>query len=243
MSNPPKPRAVCLVSGGMDSAVTLAEARARGFETFALSFRYGQRHAVELEAAARVAAAAGVRDHRIVPLDLSALGGSALTADIEVPKDRVFDPAGPSEASPIPVTYVPARNTVFLSVALGWAEILGARHIFLGVNAVDYSGYPDCRPEFLAAFESLAALATAAGTEEGARFHIEAPLLKLSKADIVRRALELGADLSLTHTCYDPVVTEQRVLSCGHCDACMLRLAGFREAGMTDPIPYTEGPA
>jgi len=225
----------------MDSAVTLAEARARGFETFALSFNYGQRHAVELEAAARVAAAASVREHRVVTLDLSALGGSALTdatGDIEVPKDRDFDPAGPSDTSPIPATYVPARNTVFLSVALGWAEILGARHIFLGVNAVDYSGYPDCRPEFLAAFESLAALATAAGTEEGARFYIEAPLLELSKADIVRRAAALGADLSLTHTCYDPVVEARAVLSCGHCDACVLRLAGFREAGVTDPIPY-----
>ena len=237
-SDPQLPRAVCLVSGGMDSAVTLAEARAAGFEVFALSFDYGQRHKVELAAAGRVAKAGGVTEHRVVRLDLSALGGSALTDDLAVPKDRDFDPAGPSDESPIPVTYVPARNTVFLAVALGWAETLGARHLFLGVNAVDYSGYPDCRPEFLAAFEALAAVATAAGTEDGARFHVEAPLLYLSKADIARRAVELGVDLALTHTCYDPQVCGETVLACGRCDACRLRLAGFRDAGLEDPIAY-----
>ncbi|MDF1798685.1 MAG: 7-cyano-7-deazaguanine synthase QueC [Planctomycetota bacterium] len=245
MTTQAHPRAVCLVSGGMDSAVTLAEARAAGFEAFALSFRYGQHHAVELEAAARVAAAGGAADHRIVGLDLAALGGSALVDGPderpEVPKDRSFDPAGPAapgDEGAIPSTYVPARNTVFLAVALGWAETLGARHIFLGVNAVDYSGYPDCRPEFLAAFEALAGVATAAGTEEGARFHVEAPLLHASKADIARRALELGVDLGLTHTCYDPEVQAARSLACGRCDACRLRLAGFAEAGLVDPVDY-----
>lgn len=243
-----KPRAVCLVSGGMDSAVVLAEAVARGFEAYALSFRYGQRHAVELDAAARVARAGGASEHRIVDLDLSAIGGSALTDDLEVPKDRPAD-----ELEVIPPTYVPARNTVFLSVALGWAEVLGARHLFVGVNAVDYSGYPDCRPEFLRAFEALAAVATAAGAEDGARFHVEAPLLELSKADITRRAAELGVDVGLTHTCYDPVIeradgaatpsaaTGARVLACGRCDACQLRLAGFAEALLVDPIPYVPG--
>ncbi len=235
------PRAVCLVSGGMDSAVTLAEAQAAGFEPFALSFRYGQRHAIELAAAKRVTAAAGVRDHRIVDLDLSVLGGSALTADIEVPKDRAFEGDG---ADGVPVTYVPARNTVFLSVALGWAEILGATHIFIGVNAVDYSGYPDCRPEFIEAFENLANLATAAATEHGVKFQIEAPLLHSTKAAIVRRAVELGVDLGLTHTCYDPLVepgpTPTVAKACGRCDACVLRLQGFAEAGATDPIPYAE---
>ncbi len=230
----------------MDSAVTLAEAKAAGFEPFALSFRYGQRHEVELAAARRVAAAAGVTDHRIVDLDLSALGGSSLVeAADDVPKDRDFDPAGPDSPGTegaIPSTYVPARNTVFLAVALGWAETLGARHLFLGVNAVDYSGYPDCRPEFLRAFARLAAVATAAGTEEGAAFHVEAPLLHASKADIVLRAAELGVDLGLTHTCYDPVVepagSADRALACGRCDACRLRLAGFAEAGVVDPVPY-----
>ena len=217
----------------MDSAVTLAEAVARGFDTYALSFRYGQRHAVELDAAARVARAGGAIEHRIVDLNLSALGGSALTDNIAVPKDR-----DPAELHKVPVTYVPARNTVFLSVALGWAEVVGARHLFLGVNAVDYSGYPDCRPEFLRAFEALAALATAAGAEDGARFHVEAPLLKLSKRDITLRARELGVDVALTHTCYDPVRRGEVVYACGHCDACQLRLAGFADAGLKDPIPY-----
>ena len=234
MTRSARPAAVCLVSGGMDSAVVLAEAVARGFDAHALSFRYGQRHEVELAAAASVARALGAADHRVVDVDLSALGGSALTDAIDVPKGRSDEEIGEG----VPVTYVPARNTVFLAVALGWAEVLGATDLFVGVNAVDYSGYPDCRPEFLRAFESLAGLATAAGAEDGARFTVHAPLMELSKAGIVRRASELEVDLGLTHTCYDPVARDGRVLACGHCDACILRLAGFREAGVQDPIPY-----
>ena len=228
-------RAVCLLSGGMDSAVTLAEAVAADFAPYALSFRYGQRHDVELAAAERVARVGGAVEHRIVDLDLSALGGSALTDDaLDVPLDREPNDIGTG----VPATYVPARNTVFLAVALGWAETLGARDLFLGVNAVDYSGYPDCRPEFLSAFESLARVATAAGTEEGARFTVHAPLLELSKAGIVERAAELGVDLGLTHTCYAPVRAGVGVLACGRCDACLLRLEGFRAAGKKDPVPY-----
>ena len=227
-----KPIAVCLVSGGMDSAVVLAEARAAGFAPYALSFRYGQRHVVELDAAARVARAGGASEHRIVDVNLSTLGGSALTADIAVPKDRSDIGAG------VPVTYVPARNTVFLAVALGWAEVLGAVDLFVGVNAVDYSGYPDCRPEFLRAFEALARVATAAGTERGAAFTVHAPLMALSKAGIVARGRELGVDFGLTHTCYDPVLRAGAALACGRCDACLLRLAGFRELGLEDPIEY-----
>lgn len=233
--------AVCLVSGGMDSAVVLAEARVAGFRAHALTLRYGQRHAAELEAAARVAAALGAVEHRVVDVDLGALGGSALTADLEVPKDRASEVIGAG----VPVTYVPARNTIFLAIALAWAEVLGARDLFVGVNAVDYSGYPDCRPAFLSAFEELARVATAAGTEEGARFRVHAPLLELGKAAIVLRAEELGVDLGLTHTCYDPVAGEgqrEPVLACGRCDACLLRLTGFREAGRTDPLPYAPVP-
>lgn len=233
------PLAVCLVSGGMDSAVTLAEARARGFQCVALVIDYGQRHRVELAAAERVAKAQGVADLRSVRVDLSAIGGSALTADLEVPKSRSPESIGQG----VPSTYVPARNTIFLSIALGWAEVLGARHLFLGANQVDYSGYPDCRPEFLRAFEALANKATAAGTEHGQRFHVEAPLLTMSKADIVRRAEQLNVNLGLTHTCYDPLVDGDRVLACGACDACLLRLKGFAEAGRTDPIPYQTRPA
>ncbi|MEX1025503.1 MAG: 7-cyano-7-deazaguanine synthase QueC [Planctomycetota bacterium] len=225
--------AVCLLSGGMDSAVVLAEVHAAGFAPHALSFRYGQRHVVELEAAARVAAAGGAVEHRVVALDLSAIGGSALTDAMEVPKDR-----GASIGRGVPPTYVPARNTVFLAVALGWAEVLGAADLFVGVNAVDYSGYPDCRPEFLEAFERLADVATAAGAEHGVRFRVHAPLMRLSKADIVRRAEELGIDLGLTQTCYDPTVAGGRVLACGRCDSCVLRLRGFAEAGRGDPVPY-----
>jgi len=232
------PPAVCLVSGGMDSAVTLAEARAAGFRTHALSFRYGQRHAVELEAAARVAAAGGAAEHRVVTVDLSGLGGSALTDALDVPKDRDDEAIGAG----VPVTYVPARNTVFLAVALGWAETLGATDLFVGVNALDYSGYPDCRPAFLRAFEELAAVATAAGAEEGARYTVHAPLMERSKAGIVRRAEELGVDLGLTHTCYDPLQDAGGgVLACGRCDACRLRLKGFREAGSEDPVRYARG--
>lgn len=227
--------AVCLVSGGMDSAVTLAEAVAAGWGAHALSFDYGQRHAVELEAARRVAQAVGAVEHRVVRVDLSALGGSALTADLPVPKGRSRERIGAG----VPATYVPARNTVFLAVALGWAEVLGATDLVCGVNAVDYSGYPDCRPAFLRAFESLAAVATAAGAERDARFRVHAPLMELDKAGIVRRARELGVDLGRTHTCYDPQPSgEGRALACGRCDACLLRLAGFAAAGERDPLPY-----
>ncbi len=227
-------RAVVLVSGGMDSAVTLAEARAAGFTCHALSFAYGQRHACELEAARRVALAQGVTDHRVVALDLRAIGGSALTEDVAVPKGR--EPA--EIGSGVPITYVPARNTVFLSIALGFAEVLGARDLYVGVNALDYSGYPDCRPAFLRAFEDLARVATVAGAEHDARFHVRAPLLEMTKADIVRRGRELGVDFALTHTCYDPILRESTTLSCGRCDACTLRLKGFAEAGQRDPIRY-----
>jgi 7-cyano-7-deazaguanine synthase len=227
-------RAVCLVSGGMDSAVALAEARVLGFEMYALSFDYGQRHRHELDAAARVAEALGAREQRVVRVDLSAIGGSALTDAIEVPKDRPHASIGAG----VPITYVPARNTIFLSIALAWAEVIGARDIFLGVNAIDYSGYPDCRPEYLAAFETLANLATAAGTERGERFRLHAPLATLTKADIVRRARELGVDLALTHSCYDPITDRGAVWACGRCDACRLRLKGFEEAGFADPVPY-----
>ncbi len=229
-----RPPAVCLVSGGMDSAVVLAEAVAAGFDAYALSFRYGQRHVIELEAAERVARALGAVERRTVTVDLSALGGSALTDDIEVPKDR----GGAEIGTGVPATYVPARNTVFLAIALGWAEVLGAVDLFVGVNAVDYSGYPDCRPPFLRAFEALANVATAAGTEEAARYRVHAPLMELSKGGIVERAAELGVDLGLTHTCYDPVALPGGVRACGRCDACHLRLAGFVEAGVPDPIEY-----
>jgi 7-cyano-7-deazaguanine synthase len=231
------PKAVCLLSGGMDSAVTLAEARAAGFRCHALSFRYGQRHEAELAAARRVAEALSAAEHRIVTVDLAGIGGSALTGELEVPKDRDERSIG----SGIPPTYVPARNTVFLALALAWAEVLRARDIFLGVNAVDYSGYPDCRPVFLEAFEALARVATRAGVEEGAPLRVHAPLLRLTKADIARRGKELGVDFSLTHTCYDPLGDERgHVLACGRCDACILRKKGFSEAGLEDPIPYAE---
>lgn len=229
-----RPPAVCLLSGGMDSAVCLAEAHAAGFEPHALSFAYGQRHEVELAAAECVARAGAAASHRVVKIDLRALGGSALTDDIEVPKSRSAGEIGQG----VPVTYVPARNTVFLSVALSLAEVLGAQDLFIGVNALDYSGYPDCRPEFLRAFEALARVATAAGTEGGAQFRVHAPLLELSKADIVRRAQALGVDLGLTHTCYEPRTQAGEVMSCGVCDACLLRLRGFAEAGASDPLTY-----
>jgi 7-cyano-7-deazaguanine synthase len=218
----------------MDSAVTMAEAREAGFDIYALSVRYGQRHEVELEAAARVAAALGAVEHRIITVDLSEIGGSALTDDIDVPKDRPEAQIGEG----VPVTYVPARNSIFLSVALGWAETLRARDIFCGVNAVDYSGYPDCRPAFLRAFEELAKVATVAGADGGASFRVNAPLLEMTKAEIVTRGAELAVDFGLTHTCYDPVIDEESVLACGRCDACTLRLAGFKEAESEDPISY-----
>ncbi len=214
----------------MDSAVCLAEARLAGFEAHALSFDYGQRHGCELRAASLVAQAGGAVEHRTVCVDLSALGGSALTDEIDVPKSREASEIG----SDVPITYVPARNTVFLAVALGWAEALGATDLYIGVNAMDYSGYPDCRPEFLRAFEGLAQVATAGDTT----YKVHAPLMDLTKKGIVLRAEELGVDLGLTHTCYDPHQDGDSVLACGACDACLLRLQGFAEAGVRDPIPY-----
>ncbi len=226
--------AVVLVSGGLDSTTVLAIAKAEGYRVNALSFRYGQRHAVELEAARRVVAAMGVERHVVADIDLRAFGGSALTDAIAVPKHDSAAELGEG----IPVTYVPARNTVFLSFALAWAETLGAADLFLGVNALDYSGYPDCRPEYIAAFETLANLATKAGVEGTSRFRIHAPLMTLDKAGIIRRGQELGVDYSLTHSCYDPT---PEGLSCGTCDSCLLRLKGFSEAGMIDPIRYETG--
>lgn len=225
-----KRRAVVLLSGGMDSAVSLAEARAAGFEAHALSFDYGQRHRAELDAAARVAASLGASRHVVVRLDLRAFGGSALTADIDVPKDRI----GHEGADEIPVTYVPARNTIFLSVALGYAETIDASDLFIGVNAIDYSGYPDCRPEFIAAFEAMANLGTKMGAE-GTRVRIHTPLARMSKREIVERGVALGVDFGSTLTCYDPITVRGRAAPCGHCDACILRAQGFAAAGIADP--------
>jgi len=225
-------RAVVLLSGGLDSTTTLAIAMAEGYEAYALSFDYGQRHRIETEAAARIAHSLGAKDHRIAKIDLRVFGGSALTDDISVPKQR----SRPEIAQAIPVTYVPARNTIFLAYALAWAEVLPANHIFIGVNATDYSGYPDCRPEFIEAFENLADIGTKAGVE-GRRFHVHTPLIKFSKAEIVRKGVELGVDLSLTHSCYDPT---PEGLACGECDSCLLRLKGFREVGINDPIRYAK---
>lgn len=224
-------KAVVLLSGGLDSSTTLAIARAEGFEVHALSFDYGQKHRFELEAARKLAAVAGVSRHIVVSLDMSPFGGSALTSDLAVPKDRSLT----DMESTIPITYVPARNTVFLAVALGWAESLGASDLFIGVNAVDYSGYPDCRPEFVRAFETLANLATKSGVEGTAKWKIHAPLIQLTKAEIIRRGIELGVDYALTHTCYDP---DDEGRACGRCDACLLRLQGFAQAGLSDPACY-----
>ncbi len=221
--------AIVLLSGGLDSATTLAIAKAAGFSVHALSFRYGQRHGIELEAAARVAAALGVVEHAVIDVDLARFGGSALTADIAVPKGRSLDDMG----SGIPITYVPARNTVFLSLALAWAETLGARDIFLGVNALDYSGYPDCRPEYIAAFEQMANLATRSGVEGHRRIRIHAPLIRMTKAEIIHQGQALGVDFGLTCSCYDPGPDGQ---PCGQCDACTLRAKGFAEAGIEDPL-------
>lgn len=222
-------RAVCLLSGGLDSTTCLAIARQQGFGCYCLSFDYGQRHAIELEAAKRVAQSLRARNFRIVKIDLRAFGGSALTDAIEVPKDR----HELERASDIPVTYVPARNTIFLSFALAYAEVINADRIFIGVNALDYSGYPDCRPEFIRAFEALANLATKAGVEGTSTLKVEAPLLHMTKADIVRKAVELGVDLSLTHSCYDPDLAGK---PCGRCDSCALRRKGFEAAGIVDPV-------
>jgi 7-cyano-7-deazaguanine synthase len=220
------PDAVVLLSGGLDSYTAAAIAKAEGFRLFALTIRYGQRHARELEAARQVAEALDVVRHVELDVDLSAFGGSSLTSAMPVPKDRPIDP------HEIPSTYVPARNTVFLSLALGWAEVLGARDLFIGVNALDYSGYPDCRPEFIAAFERLASLATAAGVQGGS-FRIHAPLQHLTKAAIIRTGLDLGLDYALTHSCYDP---DAQGRPCGRCDSCALRSAGFAQAGIADPL-------
>jgi len=223
-------RAVVLLSGGLDSTTTLAICAHEGFQTYALSFAYGQRHEIEMGAARRIATALGAHEHRVVEIDLRVFGGSALTDEIAVPKAR----SGNEMKAEIPVTYVPARNTIFLAYALVWAEVIGAQDIFIGVNAIDYSGYPDCRPEYIAAFENLANLATKVGVE-GGRLRVHAPLISLSKAEIIRRGLKLGVDFSLTHSCYDP---DSNGIACGQCDSCQLRLQGFREAGARDPVPY-----
>lgn len=224
--------AVVLLSGGLDSATCLAMARREGFDCYALSFSYGQRHASELGAARQVAHDLGVAAHHVAEIDLRAIGGSALTADIAVPKAATAEGIGSGQ---IPVTYVPARNTVFLAFALAWAEALGARDIFIGVNALDYSGYPDCRPEFLEAFERLANLGTKAGVE-GQRFRVHAPLVHLTKAEIIRKGVELGVDYSRTRSCYDP---DPQGRACGGCDSCLLRRKGFAEAGVKDPTEYS----
>ena len=230
MENQPR-RAVVLLSGGLDSATVLAIARSQGFEANALSFSYGQRHSWELEAARRVAESIGVANHRIATIDLRIFGGSALTDDIDVPKGRALD----EMTHGIPITYVPARNTIFLAFALAWAEVLGSSDIFIGVNALDYSGYPDCRPEFIEAFENMANLATKAGVEGNQRLKIHTPLIALTKAEIIREGLRLGVDYSLTSSCYDPALDGA---PCGLCDSCLLRRKGFKENGIEDPLRY-----
>jgi 7-cyano-7-deazaguanine synthase len=228
-----KDKAVVLLSGGLDSTTVLAIAQSRGLRTFAISFDYSQRHSIEIDSAIRVATALAVERHLILSLDLRAIGGSALTDQIAVPKDRDAQEI----SSGIPVTYVPARNTIFLSYALAWAEVLGAEDIFIGVNALDYSGYPDCRPEYIAAFETMANLATKAGVEGKLKLKIHTPLIAMSKAEIIRTGLKLGLDYSLTHSCYDP---SEENIACGRCDSCQLRLKGFAEAGARDPLRYQE---
>jgi len=222
-------KAVCLLSGGLDSSVCLALARSQGFECYALSFDYGQRHRVELQSAKRVAQSLGAPQHLVVPIDLRVFGGSALTSDVAVPKGRSVD----QMTAEIPITYVPARNTVFLSLALAWAEVLDSADIFIGVNALDYSGYPDCRPEFIEAYEHMANLATKAGVEGRMHLRIHTPLIRLSKAEIVKLGAQLRLDFSLTHSCYDP---DEAGRPCGQCDSCLLRRKGFEEAGVKDPL-------
>lgn len=224
-------KAVVLLSGGMDSATVLAIARQEGFEISAMTFRYGQRHAIEAQAAKRIAAGAGITDHRFVDIDLRAFGGSALTGDEPIPHNRTKG----EMAGAIPPTYVPARNTIFLSFATAWAEVLGADDIFIGVNAIDYSGYPDCRPAYIEAFQRMARLATRAGVQDRRKLTIHAPLIHMTKADIIRKGMSLGVDYSLTATCYDPSEAGE---ACGQCDACLLRLKGFSEVGVPDPIRY-----
>jgi 7-cyano-7-deazaguanine synthase len=228
-------KAVVLLSGGLDSTTTLAIARDKGFTCHALTFRYGQRHKCEVESARRAAEAIGAAEHRVIAIDLAAFGSSALTdSAIDVPKDR----ADLDNSSQIPRTYVPARNTIFLSYALAWAEVLSAFDIFIGVNSTDYSGYPDCRAEFIAAFEQTANLATAAAVEGKGRYHIHTPIIELTKAQIIFAGMKLGVDYSLTHSCYDP---DEQGRSCGRCDSCRLRLKGFAQAGLKDPIEYVKG--
>lgn len=226
-----KVKAVVLLSGGLDSTTTLAIARAQGFSVFALSFNYGQRHSIELECAVRVAKWLDAERHLVVSVDLRAIGGSALTGNLEVPKGRLQD----ETASEIPITYVPARNTIFLSFALAWAEVLGVEDIFIGVNALDYSGYPDCRPEYIEAFERMANLATKAGVEGRMHLQIHTPLIAMTKAEIIKTGLKLGVDYSMTHSCYAP---STEGLACGRCDSCLLRLKGFEEADVRDPLRY-----
>jgi len=227
-------RAVVLLSGGIDSTTAMAVAKAEGFDLYALSFRYGQRHAVELEAAKTVAALLGVKEHLVMDIRLDRIGGSALTSEIVVPKDRNEHEIGRG----IPATYVPARNTIFLSIALAWAEVLQAEDIFIGVNILDYSGYPDCRTEYIDAFERMANLATRAGVEGRARIEIHTPLIAMTKAEIIKKGLDLGVDYSITHSCYDP---SYGGLACGRCDSCLLRIKGFRDAGVQDPTRYGSG--
>jgi len=222
-------KAVCLLSGGLDSTTVVAMAQDEGFEVYALSFRYGQRHSIELERAATFAKLRGVARHAVLDIDLRSFGGSALTADIDVPKGHSVEDI----SAGIPITYVPARNTIFLSFALGWAEVLGAQDIFVGVNAMDYSGYPDCRPEFIEAFEHLGNLATKAGVEGTQRLRIRAPLINMTKADIIRKGMELGVDFSETTSCYDPAPNGA---PCKHCDSCLLRAKGFAQVGIEDPL-------
>jgi len=226
-----KKKAVVLASGGIDSTTTMAVAKAESYEIYALSFRYGQRHDLEIESAKRIAELLGVREHLVIEIDLGRIGGSALTADIDVPKSRSAEDIGAG----IPVTYVPARNTIFLSYALAWAEVLGAEDIFIGVNAVDYSGYPDCRPEYIAAFEKMANLAMKATVEGKMRIRIRTPLIHLTKAEIIHKGIELGVDYACTHSCYDPKPDGR---ACGECDSCLLRKKGFQESGVKDPTCY-----
>jgi len=231
IDNQKEEKAVILLSGGVDSATVLAIALSMGYEACAISFRYGQRHLVELDAAKRIAGRFGIARHLTVDIDLRLIGGSALTSDIDVPKSRSID----EMAKEIPITYVPARNTIFLSYALAWAEVLEASDIFIGVNALDYSGYPDCRPEYIEAYERMANLATKAGVEGKQTLKIHTPLIALTKAQIIRKGIDLGVDYSLTHSCYDP---SDEGFACGHCDSCLLRLKGFQEAGVRDPVRY-----
>lgn len=228
-----KKKAVVLLSGGLDSTTALAIAKAESYALYAMSFRYGQRHSIELESARRIAEAMNVARHLVVDIDLRAIGGSALTDEIAVPKER----SGEEMNSGIPVTYVPARNTIFLSFALAWAEVLESEDIFIGVNALDYSGYPDCRPEYIEAFERMANLATKAGIEGRQRLRIHTPLIAMTKAEIIKTGLKLGVDYSLTHSCYDPM---PEGLACGKCDSCLLRLKGFNEAEASDPLVYAQ---